>query len=186
MLFKPKFLLEIARPGKNNKVILVGTALKAIRIHGTKKINPNTKGSNTVQQTVISWSNLTRGNDALTHTKPNIIIQVFIPNESPEINPSRTILDIEVNDENGNKKPPRNKILVKADISTILAYSAKKNRTNGRAACSVKNPDTSSDSIIYINKGINQMSYHRYQISCYFLTLHKKAKRLIFSSKKRG
>ena len=158
LLNKPKFLLATKRPGKNNKVILVGTALKAIRIHGTRNIKANTKGSNTVQQTVISWSKRIRGNDALTHTKPNIIKQVFIPNESPEIKPSKTILDIEVNDENGNKKPPRNKILVKADISTILAYSAKKNRTNGRAACSVKNPDTSSDSRIYKNKGINHIN----------------------------
>lgn len=94
MLFKPEFLLATARPGKKSKEILVGTASKETIIQGTRNIKAKIKGSKTVQQTVISWSNLTRGKLARTHTKPKIIKQVFIPNESPEIKPSRTKLDI--------------------------------------------------------------------------------------------
>ena len=40
----------------------------------------------------------------------------------------------------------RNKIVVSAFISIMLAYSARKNRANGPAAHSTLNPDTSSDS----------------------------------------
>ena len=56
------------------------------------------------------------------------------------------VLDIEVNDQNGNKQPPKNKMLIKADISTMLAYSAKKKNTKIAEECSVKNPETNSDS----------------------------------------
>jgi hypothetical protein len=52
-----------------------------------------------------------------------------------------------------NKYPPKNKMLVKIHISTILAYSAKKKNTNITAACSVINPLTSSDSASARSKG---------------------------------
>lgn len=40
----------------------------------------------------------------------------------------------------------RNRIVVKAFISIMFAYSAKKNRANGPAAYSTLKPETSSDS----------------------------------------
>jgi hypothetical protein len=51
------------------------------------------------------------------------------------------------------KYPPKNNTLVKMQISTILAYSAKKKNTNITAACSVINPLTSSDSASARSKG---------------------------------
>src|SRR5271154_705457 len=50
--------------------------------------------------------------------------------------------------------PPKNKIAVKADINTILQYSAKKKKTKGIALCSVKNPATSSDSASGRSNGV--------------------------------
>ena len=44
-------------------------------------------------------------------------------------------------------------MLVKIQISTILAYSARKKKTNITAACSVINPLTSSDSASARSKG---------------------------------
>lgn len=41
---------------------------------------------------------------------------------------------------------PRKRIIVKAFIIMMLAYSARKNRANGPPAYSTLNPDTSSDS----------------------------------------
>ena len=49
--------------------------------------------------------------------------------------------------------PPRKNILNKIHINTILAYSAKKKKTNITAACSVINPLTSSDSASAKSKG---------------------------------
>jgi hypothetical protein len=46
-----------------------------------------------------------------------------------------------------------NNILVNIHINTILAYSAKKKKTNTTAACSVINPLTSSDSASAKSKG---------------------------------
>jgi hypothetical protein len=51
------------------------------------------------------------------------------------------------------KYPPKNSILVKTQIKTILEYSAKKKNTNITAACSVINPLTSSDSASAKSKG---------------------------------
>ena len=45
-----------------------------------------------------------------------------------------------------SRYPPRKSILVNIQISTMLAYSAKKKKTNITAACSVINPLTNSDS----------------------------------------
>lgn len=62
---------------------------------GTSIINANNNGNNTVQQKVISWSNLILGNDALTQIYVNTIILLFIPNTTPEYTPSNAELDIE-------------------------------------------------------------------------------------------
>jgi hypothetical protein len=51
------------------------------------------------------------------------------------------------------KYPPKNNILVKVHITTILVYSAKKKNTNITAACSVINPLTNSDSASAKSKG---------------------------------
>jgi hypothetical protein len=51
------------------------------------------------------------------------------------------------------KYPPKNNMLVKTHIKTILEYSAKKKKTNITAACSVINPLTSSDSASAKSKG---------------------------------
>lgn len=44
--------------------------------------------------------------------------------------------------------PPKNRIAVSELISTIDAYSARKKKTKMMAECSVKNPATSSDSVV--------------------------------------
>ncbi len=59
--------------------------------------------------------------------------------------------------ETSNKYPPKNNILASIQINTILAYSAKKKKTNITAACSVIKPLTSSDS--NINIWIKYMHY---------------------------
>jgi len=52
-----------------------------------------------------------------------------------------------------NRYPPKNNILVKMQIRTMLAYSARKKNTNIAAACSVMKPLTSSDSASAKSKG---------------------------------
>lgn len=49
--------------------------------------------------------------------------------------------------------PPRNNIAFNIQMSTILAYSAKKKNTNITAACSVIKPLTNSDSASAKSKG---------------------------------
>src|ERR1700759_5376726 len=49
--------------------------------------------------------------------------------------------------------PPKNSIVVNIHIKTILAYSAKKKKTNIAAECSVIKPLTSSDSASAKSKG---------------------------------
>jgi hypothetical protein len=49
-------------------------------------------------------------------------------------------------------------MLIKADIRIILAYSAKKNKTNVVAAYSVLYPETNSDSASGKSKGIRFVS----------------------------
>ena len=61
---------------------------KLYRIQGTNIIKAITIGNKIVQQNDINWSNLIRGNEALTQINMNIIIQVFIPRVKPYINPS--------------------------------------------------------------------------------------------------
>lgn len=55
-------------------------------------------------------------------------------------------------------QPPKNRIAVKADIKTILQYSAKKKKTKIIPECSVKKPATSSDSASGRSKGVRFVS----------------------------
>jgi len=65
--------------GKYNKEISAGRVSKLYKIQGTNIISAITMGNMIVQQNDINWSNLIRGNDALTHIKIKIIIQVLSP-----------------------------------------------------------------------------------------------------------
>jgi len=151
MLFKP-FLKLATIPGKKSTEIFVGIESNATIIHGTKNIKAKTNGNKTVQHTVISWSYLILGNEARTHIKPNIIIQVLTPNVIPDRSPDNNPLSIgPIKELKGSKYPPKNKILVNADIRTILAYSARKKKTKTAEACSVMKPLTNSDSIFVYN-----------------------------------
>lgn len=58
----------------------------------------------------------------------------------------------------GNKKPPKNKIVFRAQIKIILAYSAKKKKTKIAAECSVIKPATNSDSASGKSKGARLVS----------------------------
>lgn len=112
-------------------------------------INAIIIGNNIVQQKDINWSKRILGNEALTQMKTNIIKQVLKPKLRPLINPKIiAYCDIVV-----IKKPPTNNITAKMQISTILAYSAKKKNTNIPAECSVIKPDTNSDSASARSKG---------------------------------
>lgn len=54
--------------------------------------------------------------------------------------------------------PPMNKIAEKADIRTILQYSARKKNTKIIPECSVKKPATSSDSASGRSNGVRLVS----------------------------
>jgi hypothetical protein len=58
----------------------------------------------------------------------------------------------EYKNEKSSKYPPKNNIVFKIHIRTMLPYSAKKKKTNITAACSVIKPLTNSDSKYKINK----------------------------------
>lgn len=103
MLFKPGFLLQRINPGKKRREILVGTASKETIIHNTKNMKAKTKGNSTVQQNCISWSNLIRGKEALTHINANMKRQDLKPKARPEIAPSKSILSMLKIDWNGSK-----------------------------------------------------------------------------------
>ena len=64
------------------------------KIQGIKIINANNKGNKTVQQNDINWSNLILGNEALTHIKVKINIELFTPKLKPYIDPSKAGLFI--------------------------------------------------------------------------------------------
>lgn len=54
--------------------------------------------------------------------------------------------------------PPKNRIAVRVDISTIEQYSPRKKNTKIIPECSVKNPATSSDSASGRSKGVRFVS----------------------------
>lgn len=106
-------------------------------------------GSSPVQQKIISWSKRTRGRVALIHTKININRTALIPRIMLWRLIKESLLNI-----SGNEYPPRNRIAVKVDISTILQYSARKKNTKIIPECSVIKPATSSDSLSVRSKGV--------------------------------
>ena len=130
-------------------------------------MNATTIGNNTVQQNDINWSKRILGKLALAHIKVKIIKLDFIPNIILEDKPHKKLLRLviiirsateweSISDLNGIisfRYPPKNNILVKIQITTILAYSAKKKKTNITAECSVINPLTNSDSASARSKG---------------------------------
>jgi hypothetical protein len=62
--------------------------LKLYNTAGTKIINANKIGNNTVQQNPINWSKRILGKEALTQIKVNIKIELFTPKLKPYNNPS--------------------------------------------------------------------------------------------------
>ena len=58
-----------------------------------------------------------------------------------------TLINVSLTITSGITYPPKKRIAVSDDISTIDAYSARKKNTKIMAECSVKNPATSSDSV---------------------------------------
>lgn len=155
---------------------MLGIISKLYKIQGTNTIKAITIGNNIVQQNDINWSKRILGKEALTHIKTKIKIQDLIPKTIPLNIPSikgsdknnSLLVPLSVKDSHASKSiywiklikgiklniyPPRNKILVNIQISTILAYSAKKKNTNITAACSVIKPLTNSDSASAKSKG---------------------------------
>lgn len=83
----------------------------------------------------ISWSYRNRGYDARIHRKKVVSNRAFIVKLIEYISGNIGLL-----------YAPKNRIVVRAFIIMILAYSARKNRAKGPPAYSTLNPDTSSDS----------------------------------------
>lgn len=123
-----------------------------------------TRGSKTIQQTCNNWSYLILGKLALTQINKKTTAVALNPKTKPfiaplirgrEVNPIRLVKEIilsvatEYNKGGieGNKYPPKKRIVVKVDIRIMLEYSAKKKKTKITAECSVINPATNSDSI---------------------------------------
>lgn len=101
----------------------------------------------------ISWSYRSRGNVARNHTNRKQKRHVFSAN---------TILCRLMNESltntSGIMYPPKNKMAVNVDISTILQYSARKKNTKIIPECSVKNPATNSLSASGKSKGVRLVS----------------------------
>ena len=68
------------------------------------------------------------------------------------------LMNVSLGTISGIMYPPRNRIAVNADISTILQYSARKKNTKIIPLCSVKNPATSSDSASGRSNGVRLVS----------------------------
>lgn len=98
-----------------------------------KMIIATTIGNNWVQQKVISWSYLTRGRVARNQTKIKQKIHVLRASTTlcRFINVSFWIIS-------GIIYPPINRIALRADISTILQYSARKKQTKHFGSASPK------------------------------------------------
>jgi len=71
-----------------SSVMLLGIISKLYKIQGTKIINAITIGNKIVQLNNINWSNLIRGNEALTQIKVKIKKHVFNPKLKPPKSPS--------------------------------------------------------------------------------------------------
>jgi hypothetical protein len=78
----------VANRGKANK--LKPSTTKASKLkskQGTVTIKAKSKGNNTVQQKLMSWSNRILGSEARTHIKVKTKALDFIPKIRPEISP---------------------------------------------------------------------------------------------------
>jgi hypothetical protein len=84
-----------------------------------KTNHPKLNGKYDFHNNPINWSYLILGKLALTHINTNIINVVLIANHGKGISIP-----------NKGNQPPKNKIVVIADINIICEYSAKKNRAN--------------------------------------------------------
>ena len=70
-----------------NMLIFIKNASNWNKIQGIKTMKANNKGSKTVQQNDINWSNLILGNEALTQIKTNTKNELFKPRIKPDNNP---------------------------------------------------------------------------------------------------
>lgn len=96
------------------------------------------------QHSSIKASYLILGKVALYHTNIKQNIHVLIPNTID----CKLIKDSFINN-SGKLYPPKKKIAVIHENSTIELYSLKKKKTKGTLECSVKKPATSSDSLFF-------------------------------------
>jgi hypothetical protein len=67
-------------------------------------------------------------------------------------------MNVSLTNSSGARYPPKNRIAVSVDMSTIEQYSAKKKNTKIIDECSVKNPATNSDSASGRSKGVRFVS----------------------------
>lgn len=125
----------------------------ATKSEGTKIIKAITIGNSPVHMNCINWSYRNRGNVALNQTKRKQKTHVFSANTI-----LCKLIKESLTKSSGIIYPPKNKMAVKVDISTILQYSARKKNTKIIPECSVKKPATSSDSASGKSKGVRFVS----------------------------
>lgn len=136
-----------------NKISLLGIISSPYNKQGIVIIKATTIGNKHIQQKLINWSKRILGKVALTHIKIKTSIMLFNPIEKQEYIPSEIGLMLIKKFLNIIKYPPINKIVIKIQISNILAYSPKKKDTKTDPACSVIKPLTNSDSASGKSKG---------------------------------
>lgn len=107
----------------------------------------NVSGRKFFHNRCISWSYRNRGYEARIHRNPADRSSTFVASTTG--NSSCWGL---------RKLGLKNRMVVSAFISMMLAYSARKNRANGPAAYSTLKPDTSSDSPSVRSKGARFVS----------------------------
>ena len=105
------------------------------------------KGRNTFQPKRINWSYLYLGKVPLTQMKRNKINITF------KVNQKKPCIKLKGKISKGGSQPPKNNITVIELIRIMLAYSAKKNKTNDPEEYSVKKPATKVDSSSGKSKG---------------------------------
>lgn len=116
-------------------------------------IRATTIGNSWVQQKLISWSYLTRGNVARNQTKMKQNTQVLRANII-----LWRFIKVSFTNSSGLIYPPRNNMALRTLIKIMLQYSARKKQTKIIPECSVKYPATSSDSLSGKSKGVRLVS----------------------------
>jgi hypothetical protein len=94
-----------------------------------------------------------RGSVARNHTNRKQNIHVFSPSTI-----LCRLMNVSLMNSSGMLYPPKNRIAVSVDISTIEQYSPRKKNTKIIPLCSVKNPATSSDSASGRSNGVRFVS----------------------------